>query len=219
MGGTPLAPTSSKAAHGPPQPILAGIWRRGVVVKKVLDSKINLRAMRRPQHPWELKERQRDGKYKAETIADILDAPLKVRARQGVPDKYLRDQRAGSLLGRLHLSKEITSAQYSVGVRFGAICRKMSTLLGSGQLSSVRSPNIGGTGGASGSGSDESLSEQAIARIRDDYDEAYSAVNESLEGVKYLRALKEVIVFDRYADLGHLKCGLNILAKRWREKN
>ncbi len=188
-------------------------------MKKVLDGKINLEAMRRPQHPWELKERQRDGRYKRETIEDILGSNLKARARQGVADKHLRDQRAGTLLGRLFLSKEITSEQYSIGVRFGSVCSRMSGILGSSAVSRVASVNPGGTGGGAGDSGDERLSDRAISKIRSDYDEAFCAVNESLDGVRYLRAMKEVIVYDRYADLGDLKCGLNILAKRWREKN
>jgi hypothetical protein len=175
----------------------------------------DLVAVRRPTEPWELRERQRDGRYKRETQAEIQAAMINVRLRLGVPVEMCRDQMAGTQLGRLCIQKTISPEQYASGIRFGEVVGRYRAIMLPAQVRGVKSPSTGSVGGSSGI-SEEDMSEEDINRRRRDYDDMFCALNDCQDGKEYLRALKICILMDQPCNTGDLRCGLNVLTRLWR---
>jgi hypothetical protein len=176
---------------------------------------IELRAMARPTHPWELKEREPGtGRYKREGIDEIMQIAKANRRRLGVPEPELRNQLAGSFLGRLRLAGEINARQYAAGERWGAVVARYARLMGI-PCPSPKSPLPTLIGGGDRH-ADEALPDEAIARIRRDYADAFAALLDCPDGRAAIAALKTAVIADRPARLGDLRSGLNVLCRLWR---
>lgn len=188
---------------------------RVVAVVHTRHGRVELRALTRPSQPWELKEREPGtGRYKRETKDEIMQLAEANRRRLGVSEAELRSQLAGSFLGRLRLAGEINAQQFAAGERWGAVVARYARLMGI-PLATPKSPSTILTDGGPWR-QEEDQSDEAIARIRRDYADAYTALIDLPDGRAALAALKAAIIADRPASLGDLRCGLNALCRLWR---
>jgi hypothetical protein len=188
---------------------------RSIAVVHTRHGRVELRALTRPTQPWELKEREPGtGRYRRESKDEIMQLAEENRRRLGVPDTELRSQLAGSFLGRLRLAGEINAQQFAAGERWGVVVARYARLMGV-PMATPKSPSTILTGSGPWH-EEEDQSEEAVARIRRDYADAYTALIDLPDGRAALAALKAAIIADRPASLGDLRCGLNALCRLWR---
>lgn len=160
-----------------------------------------------------IRKREPSGRPQRESVAEIIAIAANNRVRLGVPAEDARSQLAGSVFGRLCLQQEINRAHYEAGCRFGAVVVRYARIMG------YRSPNPRSLDLMlpAGSGADGPIDDpDEIAKARRQYEDLFTALNDAPDGKRYLKALKICILQDQHADLGDLRCGLNILCRLWR---
>lgn len=166
----------------------------------------------RPSPFLKLPRREPSGRPQRESVAEIVATAAANRIRMGVDPRDARSQLAGSVLGRLCLQREISRGQYEAGCRFAATVVRYARIMGLASPN-PRSLDLLGVGGPDhGEPLDDA---ERIAKARRHYEDMFTALNDAPDGRRYLHALKTCILQDRHAELGDVRCGLNILCRLW----
>lgn len=167
-----------------------------------------------------VKRREPNGRLQRKPLpereAQIIElAAYNRRKHDGVPIGAERSQLAGSVFGRLCMSKVISETQYETGLRWGQLARGYGRVLAAPPYS-PKAQALGQVIQASHDGEFDSMTPEAIAWTRARYDEMHRALIEAKEGREYLAALRRVILEDRHGNIGHLREALNLLAHIWK---
>lgn len=149
-----------------------------------------------------------------ETEAETLSTALEARARlYGLPEKFLRDDRAGTVVGRMNLQDELSGVQYRAAVKWMETrSRYHKALLARGET----------TGGGT-RGTPELVSDEYIGWVRravEQWDEASMVLIDlsvSLRTTNVSSAMTWLVERDTYVAglTGDLRLALNALAKHW----
>lgn len=142
--------------------------------------------------------------------------------RRGFDDP--QEAALGSVIGRLHKTKEITGRQLRAATRYGALVASMSRVI-SAPNENPQGIDLAGIRAGGPLWSEPETDEERIKRenaIRSSYSEAFSA----LIDVGYLHygltnkgtignAVRDCVMRDQYVQVGDLRLGLNTLAGLW----
>jgi hypothetical protein len=159
------------------------------------------------------------GKLRAPTEGDIMSVAIAHRARlmpKGTDTKSLRDQRAGSVFGRLALTGNITSQQYDAGIYW------LDAFLGYARLMGIPIPamlsTLASAGETRGGMDNSEMPDHIIARTRDRHRVIEGALLDHYADYHEAKAaMMHVLVMDKtpnMSSLGALRAALNIIHRR-----
>lgn len=174
--------------------------------------------------------RDRNGKSRGERPQDIIAEALAYRRRDllrdGVRPEHALDALAGFTLGRLLLRNRadpsdpgsINEEQYNAGEAWAKLVRRHAAIMGY-TLSSPKSPSFVMVGG--GLSCEAEAGEDEIVGVRRRFSDCYNALMEAcrIHGLATRDVTYAVCLDNRplgslsHDDYGHLRIGLNALAK------
>lgn len=173
----------------------------------------------RQGRPSKSGDRHPCGKLKAPTEGDIMYVAISHRARlmpKGTDAKVLRDQKAGSVFGRLALTGNITSQQYDAGVYW------LDAFLAYARLMGIPIPamlsTLASAGETRGGMDNSEMPDHVIARTRNRHTVIESVLlDHYAEYHEAKAAMMHVLVMDKHPNtvsLGALRSALNIIHRR-----